>query len=163
MAKVDLIGFSSDAVGDIQPEDTICLLFGEAAQRGDTKTGEAQYKAFNKKIGQIQAEGRKHGLDPAACLVMINSMHGFFWDTIPWGRMDEMVEYIKKFGADSIQIIDPEMHKKLLDCGAYKISSGCADKNFVAGVARVIGNMISSRATEQQFLEYTKTLCNALI
>jgi len=161
--QVDLSGFTSpiDHV-NIDSDETIAKRFGEAHQRGDSSSTDPVYRAFCKKIGQIQAVGYKHGIGPATCLKMINVKFGLWWDTIPWGRMGEMCGFIDRYGPDSVLIIDPELAEKYRAAGGYGIPKGFASKDFVAGFANVLGKMLENRCSEKQFFDYTADVCKAL-
>ena len=71
-------------------------------------------ESFLEKIRAIHDAGKKQFLCPAEMITMINRNYGFCtWRQIPWGRMDEMREFIINNAKNCLKIIDPDLAHRL--------------------------------------------------
>jgi hypothetical protein len=52
---------------------------------------------FRGRIKNIQHVAGQRGVSPGELLLMINKNNGWVWDTIPWGKFDEIVQTICTF------------------------------------------------------------------
>jgi hypothetical protein len=71
-------------------------------------------KRFLEKIRAIHEAGKKQYLYPSEMIIMINRNYGYkTWRQIPWGRMEEMREFIINNAKNCLKIIDPDLAGKL--------------------------------------------------
>ena len=69
---------------------------------------------FKGKINLIYKAGEERGICPGELLLMINKNYGYFKRDIPWGRMDEIREWVINNAFRNYQILEPERHKILM-------------------------------------------------
>jgi hypothetical protein len=70
---------------------------------------------FCDKIKEIQVCGHEHGLFDGEILQMIFTNYKWKWSTIPWGRMDEVKQFIAANAFRSLAILSPKMHRKIMN------------------------------------------------
>ena len=69
---------------------------------------------FKEKIHSIYKVGEERGICPGELLLMININFGYFKRDMPWGRMDEVREWVINNAFRNYQILEPENHKILM-------------------------------------------------
>jgi hypothetical protein len=87
----------------VDPTDTIVSLFGKEEDRNFSQLrDDPRFKMFRDKLKAIQTEGTSNGACEGEVLLMI--IRGYWsksgkknlqWDTIPYGEMDDVKEFIK--------------------------------------------------------------------
>lgn len=92
-------------------------------QDNDRSPGKEDYvcKQFIERIGEIIETGKQYGLSAGHCLCMIarNYEHMLvkdvsLWRTIPFGRMDEIKEFIANNAFRFYAIMNPKGHSALM-------------------------------------------------
>lgn len=69
---------------------------------------------FCKKLADIQKTAFDNFIDPAELLIMISRNYGWIWETIPWGRLDEVKIWCKNNWWRHCQMLNPEQHNILM-------------------------------------------------
>lgn len=145
--------------------ESIRSKFGLLYERdNDSYRNDPIYSSFCKKIGMIQNEGARHGLCAGTVLLMVNSNYGYTWDTIPYGRMDEIAEFVKMNISRWIEFTAPDLHHTMNDIGAYKVpDKQLAAKGHVQGVAERLGDIILNRRGSRACTELAAKICEMYI
>ena len=95
----------------IEPGATIRSIFGPDRERNfDTIRDDSRFKQFRAAIKKIQAIGRAKFVDEGEVLIMINRNFGLVWDTIPFGRMDEITEWVQGNIRQVLAFTCPALH-----------------------------------------------------
>jgi hypothetical protein len=81
-----------------------------------SKENQADVDEFRTGLRAIIGEGVRHGMDDAGsrALIMVNRNFGYSFDTIPFGRISEMVDFIRNNWFREVQITEPDLHTQCM-------------------------------------------------
>jgi hypothetical protein len=155
-------GQTSQEERQIDCSETLRSIFGKLEEHEDNGyLKDPVYRKFGKKVGEIQSIAENSLCPIGGCLLMINANYGYTWDTIPWGRFDEIKEFVRNNTKDRYKLIDPEFHKKLVECGYYQMSpTRMANKNLVASWANKVGKMMEEHQPAVNFEILARSIQN---
>ena len=106
----------------IRHNDTISELFGSRRIGFYNQPAYKQhpvYKKFQEKIREIHGFCENNDIPIAECTKLIVTVFGFDWDMVPYGRFEEIFQFVKNNGQFRYRWIDPDYHKKLESIGYY--------------------------------------------
>lgn len=99
----------------IAATDCLFSLFGRRISEDTTYLKEEPlFKKFNAALGTIHTVGLHRGLAVGEQLAMISQKFGFSWHTVPFGRIEEIKQYLIDNAFRKIEILSPDFHKKLM-------------------------------------------------
>lgn len=87
--------------------------FGERYVYDDLKN-DSIFMEFQKKIKELKELYNTVSQGTGDCLLHINKNYGYTWRTIPWGKFDEIREWILHTWFRFTEMINPDMHYKLM-------------------------------------------------
>jgi len=146
---------------EIANHESIVSIFGIAQERNyDNLKDDPTYKEFNRKIREIQDVATNMDFPVVEALQMILYNFGFWWDTIPYGRMNEMKEFVRNNGETRYKIIYPEMHAFLLTTGYYKMGKQKPSKELMSSFCGKIGKMMQEKRPREDFLNLGRAVQN---
>lgn len=94
---------------EVGPDARLCdYAIGE-----DEGYREPHNTLFRQRIKNIQYVAEQHGISACELLVMVNRNNGWVWDTIPWGKFDDIIQMVCTFtsnGASAYQVIDRDFY-----------------------------------------------------
>jgi|GEM_PF-5824470 hypothetical protein len=76
--------------------ETTCPKDPEGGKRPDSP----ECRGFRRKIAEIQTAGQSVGIPVGCLLVVIARQFKFSWETIPWGKFEEIRLFISHHGGD---------------------------------------------------------------
>jgi len=136
----------------IKDFDTIVSLFGYERDHAEIKN-DPVYKKFNEWTKRIQYIGTNNNVPLGEILLLINYAFGYVWDTIPFGKYNEVYEFIKKNYDLRYKWIDPPLHEYLLKTNYYETSSTMVDKKATSIFCNNLYGMISAKRPKEEFLQ----------
>jgi len=82
---------------------------------GNIKSGCKEIaQQFKDELRKIQSAVTDQLYDIGEMLVMINRNYGYSWETIPWGKMDEIKIWVRKNYFRRTQLLAPDLHHDLM-------------------------------------------------
>jgi hypothetical protein len=97
---------------------TIRGMFGRQEERGirwESLATNPAFGEFRRKIKSIQNAAYHRRVDFGVILVLINKTFGYHdWDIIPFGKIDEIRNWVINNWFREIQILYPERHAQLM-------------------------------------------------
>jgi len=149
---------------EINSGDTIRKKYGNYEQdETESYRNDPWYKRFCQELRKIHNAGDCCGLCSGNTLLLINRNYGYSWETIPFGRISEIVEFVKSNAKDYLKLVDPVFHSQLISVSAYSIKGGIVNPNFMAGFSECLRILMEKKRPQEEFIEFTKTICNGLI
>jgi hypothetical protein len=99
---------------DINPYDTIRGLFGELNGRVTRYGNNKKYRTFCLALGRVQEAASNAGWGHGEDLLGLNKNFGLVWDTIPFGKLDEIQQWFINNAFRKYQIFEPILHAQIM-------------------------------------------------
>lgn len=101
----------------LNPGDSIRSLFDVQENRVfENLRRDPRFEKLRTKLREIQNVGREKGACEGEVLQLINKGYfkpGYVWDTIPYGEMDDIKEFVRNNVESRLKILHPEMFELL--------------------------------------------------
>jgi len=105
--------YSGNINQEIQNYETIRSIFG-ADRIYEKIRDNSKFISFANKLNEIQDICKNKYLDLGEALLMLNKSFGYIWDTIPFGKMDEIKQWFINNWFRNYQILEPEKHEQIM-------------------------------------------------
>jgi hypothetical protein len=101
--------YSSNTSHEIREYDTIESIFGKERKYENVRD-DSRFIEFGNKLREIQNYCKNRYVDLGEAVVLINKTFGYIWDTIPFGKIDEILEWFQNNWFRGYAIMDSEKH-----------------------------------------------------
>ena len=137
----------------IKPTDTLESLFGRSEERNfNDLRDNPVFSEFQKKFKIIHNIGRSRNVSPGETLGMIVEVYGHYLDKIQFGKLDEVIYFVKDNIDTRYKILAPELHVYLTRIGYYeKSSTAVTPPEMMRGFVQTILGMMKQRQPLENF------------
>lgn len=139
----------------VRDSDTFAKLFGEREFRDhESLTGKSKYEQFQHKFHEIHSHGTAIGVSSGEVVGIIVEVFGWTLEHAPFGRLDEVSEFVKRCLPYREKWIDPPMYEYLRSIGYYdKSSTAVAPKAMAIGFCQAVVIMMQKKCPVEDFLQ----------
>jgi len=142
---------------NIRDYDTIESLFGEndpEDPRVHLKIKEDPvHKKFNEWTKKLHFIGTNNNIPVSEIFKLINVVFSYSWDTIPFGKYDEVYNFVKANSEYRYKWIDPLLHEYLMKTKYYQTSSTLVDKKATQIFCSNIFSMMENERPKEEFYQ----------
>jgi hypothetical protein len=140
---------------DIKPSDTLAGLFVGSVNRNHQELKDnSVYRQFQNKFRDIHNIGVAKNVGAGEVLGMIVKIYGLFLDNIAYGKLDEVLKFVRETIDTKEKILYPEMYSYLLKTGYYNQSSTrITPKPMMEGFCSTVIEMMSNKRPREEFLQ----------
>jgi hypothetical protein len=105
--------YHSNTDQQLNSYDTIESVFGVGRKYEEIRDN-SKYIAFAGNLKEIQDFCRNRYIDLGEALIMLRKTFNYLWDTIPFGKMDEVKQWFENNWFRSFAILEPEKHQEIM-------------------------------------------------
>ena len=105
--------YSASASGEVQDYETIESIFGRDRKYEEIKDS-PKFIMFAQKLRDMQDFCRKKYLDLGEAVTMIQITFNYIWGTIPYGKLDDIKQFLMNNWFRNYAILEPDRHQQIM-------------------------------------------------
>lgn len=95
--------------------DTLYGFFGrQLTDDAEYCVKDPRYIKFHERLKTIMTAGQQHGLAAGEEIAIISKQFGYSFSTLPFGRIDEIKQWIIENAYRKLEILSPDLHSRLM-------------------------------------------------